>query len=276
MTLADIVAQTVPLDSSDALLTPLLWRARVIGGVTPAISALCTSAPKVFCRRENGFEIIVPIDELEQTLSQWFTAGHMRQWRGEQLDVLDPCSGAVLFPLERAGRVPLGLTMAGAHLNVSTERDGAPHLWVAQRAASKKVNPLKWDNCVDGGVGAGETAAVAIAREAWEEAGIDLICTFGADVAGALRMRHVQDDSPFLEYSYVFDLEVPADFTPQNQDGEIAQFACWSVSTLVAKLIENAFTPDAATVTIDWLLRKNYVHDEAALVQIALLRVSAT
>jgi 8-oxo-dGTP pyrophosphatase MutT (NUDIX family) len=201
---------------------------------------------------------------LAPLLSAAHAQGFVRGWRNELMDVRTAQSDAVLFRIERAGRMALGVTTRGVHLNALTQREGALHMWVQQRALTKSVNPGKWDNVADGGVSSGETFQQALAKEAWEEAGIDAGLIAQAVAVHAFHLAHPDGNDLFFEHAAVFDLTVPADFTPRNLDGEVAGFACMSMPQLASALREGAFTVDAGIVVADCLIR-NHVLDEPAL-----------
>jgi 8-oxo-dGTP pyrophosphatase MutT (NUDIX family) len=76
--------------------------------------------------------------------------------------------------------------MKGVILNGVVMLDGDIHLWIAQRAASKSIAPLQWDCLANGAVGAGESLALALVREAWEEAGVPTNLASGARPATQL------------------------------------------------------------------------------------------
>ncbi len=259
-------AQIVSHASLDIPVTsvPLTYKRQRIGYLSREIANRCQSAPQVFRCAPDVVELTRGQQQdvehrVAELLKSWHAQGVFKRWRGERIDALHPATGAPLFALEREGRVVLGLTMAGVHLNAFTRKAGALHLWVAQRALTKSVHPGMWDNAADGGVGAGESAAYALEREADEEAGIPAHLTQGAIAYGALRITHHDADFYFYERACIFDLELPSDFTPKNNDGEVAQFACLDVLTLKHWLAQEKFTVDAALTILDWLHR----HDAA-------------
>ncbi len=97
-------------------------------------------------------------------------AGLVRHWRSEQLDVRAP-DGRVIATIERAACRALGIATRSVHLN-GFRADGS--LCAARRAMHKPSDPGRWDNLAGGMVAAGEDDARALAREAHEEAGLQL------------------------------------------------------------------------------------------------------
>ena len=104
---------------------------------------------------------------LAQAAEQLRDAGMISGWRDEVLSVGNPRVAVV----ERAACRPLGITTNAVHLNAYVAADT---LLVSRRAAHKQIDPGLWDNLVGGMVPADETLEQALAREAWEEAGLRL------------------------------------------------------------------------------------------------------
>jgi 8-oxo-dGTP pyrophosphatase MutT (NUDIX family) len=158
------------------------------------------------------------------------------KWRSETFDVAPRWGAAPLLRLDR-GAVPFfGVRAYGVHVN-GYRRDGDGYsLWIGKRASNKQVAPGKLDNIVAGGIGNGYGAAATLAKEAEEEASIGADLVARAVAAGALTYRMetklgVRDDVMF-----VYDLEIPADFTPTNGDGEIAGFELMSLSDVLDRI----------------------------------------
>jgi 8-oxo-dGTP pyrophosphatase MutT (NUDIX family) len=130
-----------------------------------------------------------------------------------------------------------------------------PTLWLARRAETKPIDPGMWDNLVAGGIGHGFDARGALEKECWEEAGI------GADLVAHLVERGTLDvlrevpEGIQNETLFAFDLALPADFTPVNQDGEVAGHLSASVDAALAIMADCAMTVDATLVTLDALQR---------------------
>jgi hypothetical protein len=60
-----------------------------------------------------------------------------------------------------------------------------------------------------------------------------------------------------------FDLELPADFQPRNDDGEVAEFQLWSLRQLEENLrTADDFMFDAALAKLDLLVRFGLVGPE--------------
>lgn len=183
--------------------------------------------------------------------------GLVNAWRDEAFTLRDPATGAPLAPMERAAFRFWGALTEGAHANgYVADATGRPtHLWVARRAWDKPTDPGRHDNLVAGGVGAGQTPLQALVREAWEEAGV------GAPLLRALRpgrvIRLYTELPEGLQWEdlHGFDLPLPPDFEPRNQDGEVAGFERLPVAEALHRAATLSMTLDAALVTLDFALR---------------------
>ncbi|MFN3564357.1 MAG: DUF4743 domain-containing protein [Burkholderiaceae bacterium] len=178
--------------------------------------------------------------------------GLLQGWRDEQLDVRPLAGGAALATIERAACRPLGIATCAVHLNAFA-RNGA--LFVARRADDKPIDPGLWDNLVGGMVGAGETELDALAREAKDEAGLDL-AALAPTRGGLLRERRPVREGYLIESVQVFDAVLPAGCEPRNEDGEVAAIELRDVADVLAAIERDEFTLEAALVTLDGLLRR--------------------
>ena len=184
-------------------------------------------------------------------------AGLIRAWRDETYPVLAQGSRQLLATIERAASRFWGTTTFGAHCNgYLADREGRPtHLWIARRSPTKATDPGLLDNLIGGGVPHGQSAAEAVVREGWEEAGLR------PEQMGALhrgRVLRVARDIPEgfqLEEVSVFDLALPAGLEPRNQDGEVAELRCMPIAEALACAAGHEMTVDAALVTLDFALR---------------------
>jgi 8-oxo-dGTP pyrophosphatase MutT (NUDIX family) len=80
------------------------------------------------------------------------------------------------------------------------------------------------DNLVGGGVTAGLTQFQVLVKEAWEEAGISAALAQKATPGGTISVLREVAEGVQSEIISIYDLELPKDFQPQNQDGEVSEF----------------------------------------------------
>ncbi len=193
-------------------------------------------------------------------------AGLHGPWRDEALAVrpLPPPepvpSGTPLAPLgaplgfvERGAVRVLGIATQAVHLIALTPEGD---FWVQQRSLSKANDPGLWDTTMGGMVGGHDTWASALARETWEEAGLDLDDLDTPHAGGAVQFSMPSRDGKGLgwmrETIAWTACVLPAHLKPINQDGEVAQFAAWSPREVAQGLAAGAFTLEASCVLADW------------------------
>jgi 8-oxo-dGTP pyrophosphatase MutT (NUDIX family) len=119
------------------------------------------------------------------------------------------------------------------------------------------------DNVVAGGIGWGLGIEATIAKECWEEAGIDAAL---AALAVSGRTFHVLQSLPEgtqAEQIFVYDLPLPAEFIPHNQDGEVSEHRLARIDEVARWIEEGAMTVDASLATLDSLLRHRWIDPEA-------------
>jgi Domain of unknown function (DUF4743) len=176
--------------------------------------------------------------------------------RNETFDVAPRWGAPVVFRLDR-GAVPFFGTRAyGVHLN-GYRRDGSTlDLWVGRRAPDKRVAPDKLDNLVAGGIGNGHGLEETLLKEGEEEASLPRSLTSRAVPAGAVSYRMENELGIRDDVLFVFDLEMPADFVPKNQDGEIVHFELMPASAVLDRVrTSDDFKFNVNLVILDFALR---------------------
>jgi len=183
--------------------------------------------------------------------------GLIRAWRDEAFALFDPATGARLATMERAAARFWGTLTLGAHATgYLPDASGRPtHLWIAQRSLTKATDPGCFDNLVGGGVPDGQTPLQALVREGWEEAGLHPEQMTAARAGSVLRLQHDIAEGLQHEWLHAYDLPLPAEWVPHNQDGEVAAFACLPLADALALAAGDRMTVDAALVTLDFALR---------------------
>ena len=185
-------------------------------------------------------------------------------WRNETYAIRNAFDAPPLAYIERAASRFFGTMTYAVHLNGVVEYTGrAPQLWIARRSDTKATDPGMLDNVVAGGIGWGFSLAETLVKECWEEAGIPEEIAARA-VAG--RTAHVLQSLPEgtqAEQIFIYDLALPADFAPRNQDGEVGEHRLARIEDVAQAIEEGAMTVDASLATLDCLLRRCWIDEDA-------------
>lgn len=195
--------------------------------------------------------------------------GLLQNWRNEAMQL--QLAGQVFLTLERAAFRTFGLQTPSVHLNAWVATANGVELWVARRSRHKFVDPNKLDNLVGGGLSANESISTGLAREAWEEAGLEL-----KQPPRPFQFLHIHRRIPEGvqdESVAVHDLWLPAHHQPENQDGEVASLERLPIAHVLPHLLAGEFTWDAGLVVLSGLLRQRYFGAENAAIAHELRRL---
>jgi len=184
--------------------------------------------------------------------------GFCSPWRGEPFAV-GVQFGDRMCDIDRAGTELFGVTAYGIHVNGYVTDGQNLSLWVPRRAPDGTF-PGQFDNIAGGGQPAGLGITENLLKESAEEAGIPAELAARATPAGIVSYR--LDTAVGLRRAvlFVFDLAVPASFTPENRDGEVSDFRLWPAAEVMRRL---AYTTDikfdSALVMIDFFIRRGFI-----------------
>lgn len=241
------------------LLLPLRMAGADIGHVTPAVARQLAQGCPGFQLERDALAILDggdTFDErsafLERAALFLREVGLLRGWRNELLAVRAGTGPAAIAAIERAACRPLGITTSAVHLNAYAD---AATLIVARRADHKSIDPGLWDNLVGGMVPNGETVADALAREAMEEAGLDL-AGIALRPGRKLHVRRPVPEGFQSEIIHIFDATLGHAMQFANQDGEVSTIDHCSVEAVIGAIERGEFTLEAALVTLESLSRE--------------------
>ncbi|MDD2176985.1 DUF4743 domain-containing protein [Acidovorax sp. D2M1] len=174
-------------------------------------------------------------------------------WRDEQLAVTNP-AGEVIGTVERGAVRVLGVATRAVHL-VGLAPDG--RMWVQKRAMTKPNNPGLWDTLMGGMVSAADSLPQALARETWEEAGlqVDTLAdvSHGGQVLFSRPSREGGGAGFMVERIDWFRAQVPQGMEPDNQDGEVEHFELLPLDLVRERVAQGLFTLEAGLVIAGFL-----------------------
>jgi 8-oxo-dGTP pyrophosphatase MutT (NUDIX family) len=233
---------------------PLWWQGRRIGSAEPELFARLPLALErglvtpVHRDASGGWQLEGELTRsLHELALAMRDAGLAHVWRDEQLAVMDE-GGVVLGTVERAIVRPLGIPTRAVHL-LGYAPDGRH--WIQQRSFAKANDPGLLDTLVGGMVPATDSTDEALARETWEEAGLELKQVQQLQHGGVITIRG-PSNSGFGGYIAEridwYRCVLPAGVVPANQDGEVQEFRLMPADEVVQRIGANEFTLEAALI----------------------------
>lgn len=184
-------------------------------------------------------------------------------WRNEEYPVLnsfydDPC-----LLLERAAAPFFGIKAYGVHINgYVVLPDGHKELWVARRAANKPTWPGRLDHIVAGGQPYGISLAENVLKECHEEASIPAALAKEAMPVGAVSYTSLQQSGLKRDVLFCYDIELPPEFVPVPQDGEVEEFFRLPLDEVAAAVADHKRDPykdNCNLVILDFLIRHGVI-----------------
>lgn len=245
---------------------PLFSGAARVGLVRRDNAKALRRFPDVFAIGENDVRLVAEGDfarvsaEMDRVVERLVEDGLVPKWRNEFFAVSSRWGLPPLFRLDRGAVSFFGVRAYGVHLN-GYRRDGDTlMLWIGRRAADKKVAPDKLDNLVAGGISDEHGLAATLVKEAREEADIPADIVARAVPVGAVSYRMENEHGVRDDVLFLYDLDVPADFTPRNTDGEIVAFQLMTARDVVDRVrATDDFKFNVNLVIIDFALRHGIV-----------------
>ncbi|EPS59392.1 hypothetical protein M569_15416, partial [Genlisea aurea] len=150
--------------------------------------------------------------------------------RNELYPVSSSFGAPAYLSLERAAAPYFGIRAYAIHMNGYVERGDEKLMWVAKRSHAKTTYPGKLDHLVAGGLPHGISCRENLVKECKEEAGIPLSISSRAVPVGALSYLDIDGYRLERDVLFCYDLKLPDDFTPTNEDGEVESFMLMPMS----------------------------------------------
>ena len=241
-----------------------------VGRMAPGFAAQLTRWPDTFevgeaeitlAQRLDGFE--QRSDALAEVIDTLCAEGVIARHHGEPYRVAADFSSPALLTIDRASVAYFGVRAYGQHLN-GYVRDGDELLmWLGRRSRSKPSYPGMLDQLVAGGLPHDITLQDNLAKECWEEAAIPAELADQAVPVGTVSYCRETDAGLKADLLFNYDLQLPTDFVPRANDGEMEEFLLLPLAE-VAELVEHSseFKDNCNLVVIDFLIRHGYLPPE--------------
>uniref|UniRef100_A0A2P2I1I7 Nudix hydrolase 20, chloroplastic-like n=1 Tax=Hirondellea gigas TaxID=1518452 RepID=A0A2P2I1I7_9CRUS len=251
--------------------TPLLVGQRQVGILRPEVRLILTRYPSVFTFTDSSVVLNTQLKDYDsrtkavaEVLQDIRASGEtvaLRSWRGENFVVWGQYGSEPLFEVERSAVVLLGIRTFGVHITgyVSNAEGGVTGVWLQKRAENKPTYPGMMDTMVGGGLTAGLKASEVLYKEAAEEASIPSQLVDRAQSAGTVSFFAETERGLHANTEYVFEIELPPSFEPQNSDGEVQGFVFVEVKDIMDYLLDSNYKLTSTPILIDFLIRHGVV-----------------
>ncbi|KMY91498.1 uncharacterized protein YJR142W isoform X1 [Drosophila simulans] len=253
---------------------PFVVEGQQVGLIKSDVLKHLKKYPEVFCIRtceqsKQGSVELNPAfrdynertEQLEKVLRNLRSEGlfpALQGWRDEYFEVKADCRA--LLKMERAATPLFGVRKYGVDINGYVRHPTLGLcIWLQQRSNTKETWPGKWDNMVGGGLSVGFGIKETAIKEAAEEASIPSDLVKNLVSAGCVSFYFESRQGLFPNTEYVFDLELPLDFVPQNADGEVQAFELLTAKDCVERVFTSDFKTTSAPVVIDFLIRHGHI-----------------
>jgi 8-oxo-dGTP pyrophosphatase MutT (NUDIX family) len=249
-----------------ARVVPLIAGGRRIGWLRHDNAAALARFTRVFAVEPDRVHLVAQGDvdavsaAVDEVVEALVVENRVPKWRNEIFDVTPRWGDQPLFRLDRGAVGFFGVRAYGVDLNGYHRDRSGLHLWIGRRAPDKRLAPNKLDNLVAGGIGNGYGIAATLLKEAEEEAGMPASLTQHAVPVGAITYLMENDIGIRDGVLFVYDLELPAEFVPNNRDGEVVHFELMPARRVVDRIrATDDFKFDVNLVFLDFALRHGLV-----------------
>ncbi|CAH1394973.1 unnamed protein product [Nezara viridula] len=184
-------------------------------------------------------------------------------WRDEYYEIRPVFSSEPLLKMDRSATCLFGICKYGVDINGYVRHpDRGICIWLQKRSTTKPTWPGKWDNMVGGGLSEGFGVLETAYKEAEEEASIPSHLLKNLSSGGCVSFFYESEQGLFPNTEFVYDLELPLDFVPKNNDGEVDTFQLLSTQELLELLFSTDFKTTSCPVVVDFLIRHGVVTPE--------------
>ncbi|XP_023019014.1 uncharacterized protein [Leptinotarsa decemlineata] len=187
----------------------------------------------------------------------------LKGWREECYEVKTEFNSKSLLKMDRSATCLFGIRNYGVDINGYVRHPVMGLcLWFQKRSSTKQTWPGKWDNMVGGGLSVGHGILETAFKEAEEEASVPDHLLRNLCSAGCVSFFFESERGLFPNTEFVFDLELPADFVPENADGEVEAFELVPAHQCLEKILAEDFKTTSTPVALDFLIRHGVVTAE--------------
>lgn len=258
-----------------ASFVPFIIDGHRVGALTPWFAERALVACEAALERDAGGAVRVRPELTTADARSRAIAPGLRKLRDDGVitgwrDEIFPCAMGygqeILLRVERASVSLLGVRAYGVHVNgYVTLANGTKELWVARRAANKQTFPGKLDHLVAGGLPDGMAPSECVVKECGEEASVPESLAVRAKPVSAVSYAMNYNGCCKRDVLFCYDLELPEDFVPVPDDGEVESFERFSIEAVIERMATTEdFKPNCCLVIIDFCVRHGYITPDQA------------
>ena len=224
--------------------------------------------PELFGHRDGAWHLDPALDTpsrrtaaMRSFLLELRASGHFKGlWREEAYAVTWRFGRPALLEMERSAVPWFGVRSFGPHMTGYVRRPDGLHIWVPRRSYTKPTFPGQLDNTVAGGQPAGIGLHDNLVKECGEEASIPPDLARRAKAVGFVSYWNQSGAQLKPDIMSCFDLELPADFTPAANDGEVHSFELWPARRVFETVRDTTeFKYNCNLVLIDFFVRHGMI-----------------
>jgi len=249
---------------------PFFCAGSQVGMVCPAVVIQLANYPNVFSITKESVTFAVDLNDvnkrnlaLDQVLRDLRSKDvfiPLRGWRDECYEIKRKFSEPPLFKIERSASPLFGMRKYGVQINGYVNHSSfGLCIWFQKRSPTKPTWPNMMDNFVGGGLSEGISVLDTAIKEAGEEANVPSSLSANLKPAGSVSFFHGSERGIHPNTEFVFDLELPQDFVPHNNDGEVSGWQLVPVDQVVEVICSKDFKITSSPVVMDWLIRRGIV-----------------
>ncbi|XP_040564357.1 uncharacterized protein [Lepeophtheirus salmonis] len=186
----------------------------------------------------------------------------LQGWRDENYNIKAYFSDSEpLLKMERSATCLFGLRQYGVDINGYVKHpEKGMCLWFQKRSHNKPTWPGRWDNFVGGGLSEGFGIFETAIKEANEEANVPNELAQKMQPKGCVSFFFESERGLFPQTEFVFDLELPLDFRPTVNDGEVEEFELLSIDHVISRILSKDMKMTSCPITIDFLFRHGFIN----------------
>ena len=246
---------------------PFMVNHQQLGWMRPTFAVQLHRFPATFIVSETQVMLHPSLDSFElrnaaiaETLDQLVAEDLLDHVMGELFPVVANWGEKPAFLLDRAAVSVFGVCSFGQHLNGIVATESGTSMWIGKRALDRHTFPGQLDQMVAGGLPHGIPREVNLAKECAEEAGMTQELAASAIATGHISYRRETEAGLRTDTIFCYDIALPSTFSPQNTDGEVAEFHLWPLEEVMRVVREtDDFKPNCNLVVIDFLLRHGLI-----------------